>query len=573
MDESFSFGYWLRRQRLARDLRQADLARQLGIARITLRKIEADERRPSLQLLARLADLFALSDGERATLRAVARADLSPAALPLPRQPVGLSSAPAAADAPAAYPPPPDGGRAEQPVPPHAPELALAPRPLPRQLTPFIGRSRELGDLLARLRDPDARLVSVVAPGGMGKTRLALAAAARLLGDPAFPNGVAFAALAPVHAPSGLEPLLADALGLPLSSADRSAPRAQLLGYLRRKQLLLVLDNCEHVREAVVTLLRALLEHAPGVTVLTTSRERLGLRVEHVLPLDGMESDLGGAMLFATTARNVRLAFVLNEATRPQVAAICARVSGMPLAIELAAGWADTLSLDAIAAELARGDELLVSQAPDLPARHRSVRLVWDATWARLSADEQATFAQLAVFRGGGTREAVEAVTGAGPALLQALVGKALLRYDPARARYTVHELLRQYAATRLAADAAAERGAHGRHAAHYLGALAAREALLKGGGQLQALDATGQDIENIQAAWRWAAGAGEVGMLTSAATSLSLAYEWLGRGEEGWAAFAQAATAVTPAAAPAPPRPLVQAAQARFAMLRGDGP
>lgn len=573
MDENFSFGYWLRRQRLARDLRQVDLAHQLGIARITLRKIEADERRPSLQLLARLADYFALSDGERATLLAVARADLSPAALPLPRQPTELLTVPTSVAAPAPSSPTADGHYAEQLDARAVEVVAPIPRPLPRQLTPFIGRTRELGDLVARLRDPDARLVSVVAPGGMGKTRLALAAAALLQGDPAFRNGVAFAALAPVHEPTGLDPLLAGALGLPLTSAERSAPRAQLLDYLRKKEVLLVLDNCEHLREPILTLVQVILEAAPGVTVLTTSRERLGMRVEHVLLLDGMASDAGGATLFTTSARNVRLAFVLNEMTRPQVTAICACVGGMPLAIELAAGWADTLSLDEIAAELARGDALLVSQASDLPVRHHSVRMVWDTTWTRLSDEEQGTFARLAVFRGGGTREAVQAVTGASLAELHGLVGKALLRYDPERGRYAVHELLRQYAAERLAADVAAECGAQERHAAYYLGTLAAREAALKGERQLTALAEIGQDIENIQAAWRWAAETGAIGLLTPAVTCLCLAYERLGRSEEGWAAFAQATRVVMAVPVPAVTQALFQAAQSRFALLRGDGP
>jgi len=244
----------------------------------------------------------------------------------------------------------------------------------------------------------------------------------------------------------------------------------------------------------------------------------------------------------------------------------------MPLAIELAAGWADTLSLAEIAAELERGDELLTSTASDVPARHRSVRTVCDTTWGRLSAEEQAIFAQVAVFRGGGTRRALQAVTGASLGNLHTLVGKALLRYDPERERYSVHELLRQYAAERLAEDAAAERGAQQRHAAYYLGVLAAREVELKGTGQRETLDAMSKDIENIHAAWRWAVEARAMDMLAPAVGALSLAYEWLGRSEDGLIAMQMAAHMV--AALPSAPielHAILLATQARFTLLRGD--
>jgi predicted ATPase len=382
-------------------------------------------------------------------------------------------------------------------------------------------------------------------------------------------NGVAFAALAPVQEPTSLDPALAAALGLPLDRDSRHPVRAQLLDYLRAKELLLVLDNCEHLRDAIGTLASAILVEAPGVTLLATSRERLGLRAEQVLSLDGMLPTADGAVLFAATAQAVQPAFVLDDTTRPQVAAICVGIGGMPLAIELAAGWTDTLSLAEIARELAQNDALLVTQASDLPVRHHSVRAVWDATWARLSLEEQTIFAQVGVLRGGGARPAVQAVTGASLGQLHALVGKALLRYDPARERYTVHELLRQYAVERLAMDATAEHGTRKRHATYYLRALAARELVLKSGGQLQALDEIGKDIENVHAAWRWATEAGALDLLAAAVGGLSLADEWLGRSDEGWDAFQRAVAAVP--SAPAALREMLLAAQARFALLRGD--
>lgn len=560
MDENFSFGYWLRRQRLARDLRQDDLAARLGIATVTLRKIEADARRPSLQLIVRVAEVFGLDPAERETLRRVARADLSPAALPLPEESTDSS---------------PDDPRAAADIAQQGAAANLRSstirRRLPRPLTPFIGRAGELGDLLARLRDPTVRMLTLVASGGMGKTRLALAAAQQLQHDSVFPDGITFAALAPVAEPASLDPTLAAALGLPLDAGGRRSPRTQLLDYLRTKQQLLILDNCEHLRDTVTELVRAILAEAPGVTLLATSRERLGLQVAQVLLLKGMEAATDGPLLFAATARMVQPALALDATTHRQMAAICARVGGMPLAIELAAGWADTLSLAEIAVELAKGDDLLVAQSADLEPRHRSVRAICDTTWARLSPPEQAIFAQVAVFRGGGTRRALQMVTGASLGQLHALVGKALLHYDPKRERYAVHELLRQYAAARLGEDAAAKHGAQERHALYYLGALAAQEAALKGAGQHQAIDEIGKDIENVQAAWGWAAAHSAFDLLAGAVGCLSLAYEWLGRSEDGLAAMRRGLAANDPA--PGALQIRLLAAQARFTFLRGDRP
>jgi tetratricopeptide (TPR) repeat protein len=211
-----------------------------------------------------------------------------------------------------------------------------------------------------------------------------------------------------------------------------------------------------------------------------------------------------------------------------------------------AAGWADTLSLAEIAAELEQGDELLATQAGDVPARHRSVRAVCDATWARLMSQEQAVFAQVAIFRGGGTRRALQAVTGASLGQLHALVGKALLRYDPERERYAVHELLRQYAEERLGHDPAAGQVAHARHATYYLEALAARQIELKGAGQRAALDWIGREIENVHAAWGWAVAEGRADLLAPAAISLGCFLEWQGRHAEGLAAFRQASEGLT---------------------------
>lgn len=545
METTPPFMTLLRRLRRARDLSQEALAQQAFCGLGTIKSLEVGRRRPSRELATQLADVLELSDTERAAFLAAAR---TPAVPSTAATGTVISEATAHAN--------------------------TARRPLPYQATSFIGRAREQHDLQGLIAQPATRLITIVAPGGMGKTRLALAALEQAQADGTFADAVAFAALAPLDTADPLDTTVADALGLPLTAAGARTPRQQLLDYLRAKRLLLALDNCEHLGEAVADLASAILAEAPGVTLLATSRERLGLRAEHVFPLDGLRSEVDGVALFVGLARLAQPAFALDAATRAQVAAICAQLGGMPLAIELAAGWADTLGLAEIAAELARGDALLVTQARDMPARHRSMRAVCDATWARLGAPEQAIFAQVAVFRGDGTRRALQAVTGAGLGQLQALVGKALLRYDPARERYSVHELLRQYAEAHLRADMAGERAARERHAAYYLVGLERRTADLKGPGQLRALDEIGKEAENVRAAWAWAAENGALTLLAGAVESLRLAYEWLGRSADGLAAMRLAAdaAAATPEA-PAALHATLLAAQARFTFLLGDAP
>lgn len=461
----------------------------------------------------------------------------------------------------------PEGNEA-QPSGALAPHATVVRPHLHRPALPFVGRARELDDLTARLRAPDARLVTLVAPGGMGKTRLALAAAERLAQQHIFRDGVAFADLASIDTIAELESALTEALGLPLDS--RCPSRRQLLDYLRSKQLLLLLDNCEQLLGDLAELAASILHEAPEVRLLATSRERLGLQAERVLPLEGMDTHDDGAALFAASARFARPDFALDAQSRPLVQAICAQVSGMPLAIELAARWTNTLSLAAINDELAHSHALLASRARDTARRHRSVRAVCEASWVQLQPRDQAVFAQLAVFRGGATRQAIQTVTGATLWQLQTLVERALLHFDPRSERYTVHELLRQYAAEQLAHDAPEEQAARRRHAVYFLGALAACEQALKGARQWETLATINADSENLRAAWRWATETHSVDLLASATGALSLTYAWLGHHEEGLTAM-ELATAALSCTTPQPAailRATLLIAQARFALL-----
>jgi predicted ATPase len=346
-------------------------------------------------------------------------------------------------------------------------EPSAAPRPqqraLPVEATPLVGRQKELADLLSLLADPHCRLVTLVGPGGVGKTRLALSAARRL--DPTLPDGAAFVGLAPLTSISFVVPAIAEALSFGFSGpAD---PQTQLLTHLRDSQRLLVLDNLEHLlADGAGEFVFELLQAAPALKLLVTSREVLQLQAEWVYVVSGlpMTDDGGGAgaQLFVQRAQRSHVGFVPCAADLEAITRICQLVEGLPLAIELAAGWVRTLSCAETAAELEQNPTGLVGSMRDLPARHRSLRTVFEHSWGLLSAQEQAVLMKLSVFRGGFTRAAAAAVAGATLEVLLALVAKSLLRRG-AGGRYDLHELIRQDAGERLhlSGDEEATRQAH----------------------------------------------------------------------------------------------------------------
>jgi len=345
---------------------------------------------------------------------------------------------------------------------------------LPAQLTPFVGREHELvqiGDLLA---DPQCRLATVLGPGGIGKTRLALQVALEQI--EAFPDGVFWVPLAQLREPELLATAVADAIGLALHGAEE--PSTQLLHYLQDKELLLLLDNFEHLLAAAAWLSQ-LLRAAPGVTLLVTSRERLDLQGEWLVNLGGLDLPGDGAaiersgcgQLWLQSARRAQTGYMLADEERPCVARICRLVEGMPLAIELAAAWTRVLACGEIAAEIEHGLALLTTASRDVPERHRSVRAVLDHSWQRLAGDEQRALRQLSVFRGGLERDAAAQVAGASLAQLAALVDKSLLRSNAHMARqrrYDLHELVRQYALEQLKAAGETEQ-TRGRHLHYFL--------------------------------------------------------------------------------------------------------
>jgi predicted ATPase/DNA-binding SARP family transcriptional activator len=401
---------------------------------------------------------------------------------------------------------------------------------LPAQTTPFIGRARELTELTQRLIDPATRLVTIIGPGGMGKTRLARQAGRRLLDQVAahFPDGVWFLSLAAVDATTfgpALNPLvngLADLFGLRLHGG--AAPQEQVLAYLQGRRLLLILDNLEHLLDES-EVISQLLSGAPALTVLATSRERLNLQEEWLFPLAGLaltlppsnspqkEEDrafppLGGTagglteavQLFQQSAQRLQPAFDLPPHLNA-VGQICRLVEGLPLGIELAASWVRYMAPAEIVQEIEKDIDFLATNVRNLPARHRSLRAVFDHSWRLLSPQEQAALPQLAIFRGGFRLAEAQAVTGASRPVLTALVDKSLISVS-AEGRYDLHERLRQYLLEKLREELTVYQTANERHSQVYLALLQLERAEFNNQTTLQRLTA---DFDNIRAAWHWA--------------------------------------------------------------------
>ena len=393
--------------------------------------------------------------------------------------------------------------------------LVELPYNLPVYANPFIGREAELAALDAFIADPSVRLVTIVGPGGIGKTRLAVAAADRVQAARIFPEGIFFIDLAPLQERSQILQAVADALHFPLKGGDGHSSKQKLLDYLRQKKILFLFDNFEHLLDGV-ELLAEMLQAGAEVMILVTSRERLHLLLEQVYPIDGFEfpdwevredaAEYTAVRLFLQSAHRNQPDFEIRDHDDlTYLARICRLVSGMPLALELAASWVDMLSLDEIASELQRGMDILQTELRDVPERQRSVRTSFDYSWRRLEEAEQAVFARLSIFRGGFTRAAAQEVTGATLRGLSRLVDKSLIRFDKQHGRFAVHELLRQYGADKLEQQSELKADTYDRHSRYYCQLLAGYTDDLKGPGQAQALSALEADFENVRLAWNHA--------------------------------------------------------------------
>ena len=517
-----TFGEWLQHQRSLRRLTREEFAKRIGCSVSALRKIEYGVRRPSAQIAELMANCLDVALEKRSTFVRVARGELSVDRLHPESKPVSPSISPPKTN-------------------------------LPIFPTPLIGREREVEQLGQLLYDPQCRLLTLVGPGGIGKTRLAIETASNM--QDIFPDGVYFVALASVGSVNTVVSTTANAVQFAFYGP--SDPKEQLLNYLRYKQMLLIVDNLEHLlvkgphEETVLGLLIEILQQAAQVKLLTTSRESLGLQEEWIFEVQGLpvpesidaeESGQNTSVeLFVQRSRRAHVGFNAMPENYPAIVCICQLVDGNPLGIELAAAWVRTLSCDEIAREIERGLDFLSVSTRDIPARHRSVRAVFDHSWKLLTEEEQKVLMRLSVFRGGMQREAAEAIAGATLSLLSTLQAKSFLRRTPT-GRYDLHELVRQYVADRLAQGPEEEGEARDLHSAYYTDFVAGLEGELKGVRQVEALAEMDADIDNIRCAWRWAVRHGHITAVRKPIRSLWCFYDMRSLFQEAEASFAWAA-------------------------------
>jgi len=381
--------------------------------------------------------------------------------------------------------------------------LDALPNNLPSQLTSFVGREDEIERIKELLSE--ARLVTLVGPGGTGKTRLSLQVAADL--GEAFPQGVWFVELTAVETPDEMVPAIAEALRFTIDvQVSDLSPKEQVIDFLARRSCLLVLDNFEHLIEGA-GLLTELIQHAPDVRFLITSRERLNLREEWIFDVGGMSYPknghdsnkvYSGLHLFRERALQVDSEFVLSNAVEPHAVRICQLMDGSPLGIELSAAWMATLPCSEIVHEIEKNLDFVVSTMRDLPQRHRSLRAVFEHSWQLLSEEQRESFQRLSIFRGGFSRQAAEQVAGVNLTTLAEFMSKSLIRQS-VEGRYDIHGLLRQYAQEQLSLDSEEQQAVKEKHSRYFARFLQERRGALDREQIPQLRDEIRPDISNLK--------------------------------------------------------------------------
>jgi predicted ATPase/DNA-binding CsgD family transcriptional regulator len=420
---------------------------------------------------------------------------------------------------------------------------------LPSAATSFVGREEETAQIIALLNDTDCRLVTLVGPGGIGKTRLALEVVARQLDE--FTDGVFFVALQPLTSHEEIVPTIANTLEIKLQS-NITSPHQPVFDFFREKSVLLLLDNFEHVLEGV-QIVPDLLASAPDVKILITSRESLNLLEEYLFDVGGLPFPSHGTegctrsrdsfqavKLFADRADQICPNFSL-VGTLPDVVDICRLVEGMPLAIELAASWLKTLSCQEIAKEIQQGLDVLATTMRNVPERHRSISATFNVSWKSLNHAERKVFGRLSVFRGGCTPEAARTVAGANRWTLRSLTDKSFIRRDVTRGRYDFHELLRQFGEHELEKSAGDVESCHARHGAFFAELLARHRDNIVSSRQLEMMRELEPELDNIRKAWRWAVDHSQIDDILKSVHTLAYFHVFRGRFLEEAEAFEKA--------------------------------
>jgi predicted ATPase/DNA-binding XRE family transcriptional regulator len=493
MTTETSFGRWLSARRRLLDLTQDELAQRVGCSIVTIRKLEADERRPSKQIAERLAAALEVAHLDHSAFVAFAR----------------LGSRP-------------ESAARSSLVAPFLPKHTLPQRTnLIMPLTPLIGRAQDVAAVRNLLIELQVRLLTLIGSPGIGKTRLAIAVAGEL--QDAFPDGVHIVALAPISDSALVIPTIARALGV--TEVGTETVLETVKRFLADRQILLVLDNFEQVGAAAPAVAELLMA-CPGVQALVTSRIALRVRGERLYPVPPLllpnlarlppVADLAGiptVALFLERAQAVMPGFAISETNAAAIAAICVRLDGLPLAIELAAARIRVFAPEALLTRLNDPLKLLTGGARDLPTRQQTLRATVDWSYHLLDAGEQTLFARLGVFVGGCSLEAAEAICPLDERLpidvadgIMSLLDKSLVRQvegADGEPRFTLLEMIREYALDRLAVSGEAER-IRRRHAAYYLALARTAEPQLRGMDQVAWMNRIEQELGNLRAAIDW---------------------------------------------------------------------
>ena len=499
----------MRRQRKALDLTQQELAQRVGCSVSAILKIEADERRPSRQVAELLAQHLQIPADQTDLFLKVARREKAADSLG---------------------------------------EIAVSIQPstelishIPSSLGPLIGRDTELAEITRLIQGPHCRLLILTGQGGIGKTHLAKHTASHLIGLNKHP--VIFVSLAAITGREQTVTAIADALSIVLYTAsDRSK---QLISYLQQRELLLILDNFEHlvIDPSCVDLIDDILEGTRMIKMLVTSRQPLKLQAEWVfevqgLPLpqgdqpDELESSSAVALLIQR-ANQASVGFRPTKKDLLAIVRICELVEGLPLGIELAAAWVRTLTCEEIAKEIQKSLAFLETSARGVPERHRSIRATIEHSWRLLTPDEQKVLRQLAIFRGGFTRNAAAAVADASLANLGAFVSKSLIRRSES-GRYDMHELIHQYALEQMQQDKAGYERIQTRHSQYFANLLNERGPALKGADRPLVVSELNSDLANLRQAWHWASDHQQAKELSRSADTLFWLYESRSNCREG---------------------------------------
>ena len=502
-----TFGEWVKKRRKKIDLTQKALANLVGCSLSAIGKIETNERRPSHQIAELLAIHLEVPPEERALFIKIARGEGG-----IKRLNDASNRSEVLSAAPASF---------------------FSPSNIPVSPVPLIGRQQESESLVHMLADPLHRLITILGPGGIGKTRLAIEAA--IAARPAFEEHAYMVQLADFNTPDSILPAIGTVLDIP--STDLTELKTRLVSCLGERAVLLLIDNFEHLI-AGAPLLSELLQQAPRLKLLVTSRERLNLQGEWTFELGGLsvpvtseesETFYSAIQLFEYHVHRLRPDLPLGGKERDAAIHICQRMEGTPLAIELAAAWVNVLSCEEIANEIEQSFDFLSSVLRDVPRRHQSLRAAFEHSWKRLTESDQKALSRLTIFQGGFDREAAEAIVGADMRVLSSLESKSLLRHSES-GRLDLHEVIRKFSSEYLRDESALR----SRHSEYYLDLLHKSEPALFGKDASNLLRDLFHEIGNLHIAWEWALGQKAFVSMDAALESFWMVYDNHGWLQEG---------------------------------------